>query len=104
MRSLDSAYREINAAITAAITHRKPVYISIPCNLAAAMHPSFAQEAVPFTVPAAVSVPGVALSAARRQGRLLELPGQGAGGGSVSLLLSLGQALAQTCENPSLAG
>lgn len=30
VRSLDVAFREINAAITAAITHSKPVYISIP--------------------------------------------------------------------------
>lgn len=57
LRSLDSAYKEISAAIAAALTHRKPVYISVPSNLADATHPSFAKEPVPFTIPPPISSP-----------------------------------------------
>ncbi len=58
IRSLDVAFKEISAALTAAVTQRKPVYISIPVNLAAASHPSFAPEPLPFSVPLRTSSPG----------------------------------------------
>jgi len=47
---LETAYNEINKALTAALTHHKPVYISIASNIAATHHPSFFREPVPFMV------------------------------------------------------
>lgn len=41
----------------AALTHRKPVYISIPSNFAAMQHAAFAPAPVPVALPPPTSVP-----------------------------------------------
>ncbi len=45
---VETAYTQINHALTMALTRRKPVYISIASNVAAAYHPSLAQEPILF--------------------------------------------------------
>ncbi|EFN55335.1 hypothetical protein CHLNCDRAFT_35601 [Chlorella variabilis] len=55
LRDAESAYDQINRAILAACEHRKPVYISVPANLATLAHPAFAQEPAPLVIPPPVS-------------------------------------------------
>ena len=46
---LEDAYGLLDSAVAAAIRNSKPVYISICCNLAGEVHPSFAGK--PFETP-----------------------------------------------------
>lgn len=51
-RHLDSAlYFEIDKALAAAVMQRKPVYISVPLDVAPATDPAFAREGHLFSVP-----------------------------------------------------
>ena len=61
LRDAESAYDQINRAILAACEHRKPVYISVPANLATLAHPAFAQEPAPLVIPPPVSAAGARL-------------------------------------------
>ena len=45
---IETAYSQINLAISTALTHRKPVFIAIASNLAAAQHPSLSREPFEF--------------------------------------------------------
>jgi TPP-dependent 2-oxoacid decarboxylase len=45
---VESAYSEIKHALSMALIHQKPVYISIASNIAAASHPSLVQESTLF--------------------------------------------------------
>ena len=46
---IETAYSDINNAITMAVTLRKPVFIGIASNLATAKHPSLATEPFAFS-------------------------------------------------------
>ncbi|KAI3428523.1 hypothetical protein D9Q98_007346 [Chlorella vulgaris] len=48
IQSLEDAHEEIDKAISAALTHSKPVYICICCNLAGMHHPSFDRSPIPY--------------------------------------------------------
>ncbi|DBA80991.1 TPA: Pyruvate decarboxylase 3 [Trebouxia sp. C0005] len=45
---LEDAHSLLDAAVAAAMRNSKPVYISVCCNLAGEVHPSFAGDPVPF--------------------------------------------------------
>jgi len=47
---LDRAHEQIDHAISSALLNRKPVYISVCCNLAGVPHPSFAFDPVPYAL------------------------------------------------------
>lgn len=68
----ETAYGEINHALIMALTHRKPVYISIASNLAAAHHPSLDKEPLPFRVPKQVSESSVLNAAVRHTAAFFE--------------------------------
>lgn len=48
---LEDAARAVDTAISAALAHRKPVYIEVSCNLADLTHPSFTRPSVPYQLP-----------------------------------------------------
>lgn len=48
VKNLDDAHEQIDTAIATALRERKPVYISIACNLFGIPHPSFIEQHVPF--------------------------------------------------------
>lgn len=61
---VENANTEINRAITMALTHRKPVYISIASNLASARHPSLTKSK-PLSIPPFVSEAGTLQAAVK---------------------------------------
>ncbi|KAJ4911518.1 Pyruvate decarboxylase 4 [Raphanus sativus] len=50
VNNLEDAHEQIDKAISTALKESKPVYISISCNLAAAPHPTFIRDPVPFSL------------------------------------------------------
>lgn len=60
VRNLDDAPAQIDAAISACVKHRKPVYIEVPCNLAGSPLPS----AQPLSFPRSKECDRAALEAA----------------------------------------
>lgn len=50
IQSLDNAHELVDRAISAAIEHSKPVYISVSCNLPAIPHPSFRAIPLPYSL------------------------------------------------------
>ena len=60
VHNLDDAPAQIDAAISACVKHRKPVYIEVPCNLAGSPLPS----AQPLSFPRSKECDRAALEAA----------------------------------------
>ncbi|KAG5603091.1 hypothetical protein H5410_034461, partial [Solanum commersonii] len=48
INNLEDALEQIDRAISTALIERKPVYISISCNLPATPHPTFSRDPIPF--------------------------------------------------------
>ncbi|XP_055831110.1 pyruvate decarboxylase 2 [Solanum dulcamara] len=48
VNNLEDALEQIDRAISTALIERKPVYISISCNLPAIPHPTFSRDPIPF--------------------------------------------------------
>ena len=57
IQSLDTAHEQIDAALSAAVQHSKPVYVCVCCNLAALPHPSFATAPIPYAITPKLSNP-----------------------------------------------
>ncbi|CAK9212993.1 unnamed protein product, partial [Sphagnum troendelagicum] len=47
---LDNAHEQIDKAVSACLKESKPVYISVSCNLAGAVHPSFTRSTIPYAL------------------------------------------------------
>ncbi|XP_020235713.1 pyruvate decarboxylase 2 [Cajanus cajan] len=50
VNNLDDAHELIDTAISTSLKERKPVYISIGCNLPGIPHPTFSRDPVPFSL------------------------------------------------------
>ena len=50
MTNLEDAHELIDTAISTALKERKPVYISISCNLSGIPHPTFSRDPVRFSL------------------------------------------------------
>ncbi|PNH03431.1 Pyruvate decarboxylase isozyme 2 [Tetrabaena socialis] len=50
IQHIEDAYKQLDAAISKAMMHRKPVYIEVACNLADLTHPSFIRPPVPYAL------------------------------------------------------
>ncbi|KAH7301031.1 hypothetical protein KP509_23G008800, partial [Ceratopteris richardii] len=50
IEDLDTAHELIDKAISTAVRERKPVYVSVSCNLAGLPHPNFSREPVPYAI------------------------------------------------------
>ncbi|XP_010323135.1 pyruvate decarboxylase 2 isoform X2 [Solanum lycopersicum] len=48
INNLEDAHEQIDRAISTALIERKPVYISVSCNLPATPHPTFSRDPIPF--------------------------------------------------------
>ncbi|KAJ9140555.1 hypothetical protein P3X46_031188 [Hevea brasiliensis] len=55
INDLDNAQEQIDGAITACLEEKKPVYISISCNLASIPHPTFVQDPIPLVFSSKMS-------------------------------------------------
>lgn len=47
---LDHAHEKVDRAVSQALLHSRPVYLSVSCNLAGNTHPSFAKTPVPYSL------------------------------------------------------
>jgi pyruvate decarboxylase len=47
---LDNAHEQIDKAVSACLKESKPVYISVSCNLAGTVHPSFTRSTIPYAI------------------------------------------------------
>jgi TPP-dependent 2-oxoacid decarboxylase len=47
---LDDAHAEIDRAVSICLKESKPVYISVSCNLAGTVHPSFTRSTIPYAI------------------------------------------------------
>lgn len=50
VRDVSDAHEQIDRAISTALAESKPVYISVSCNIANVVHPSFVRDPVPYSV------------------------------------------------------
>jgi TPP-dependent 2-oxoacid decarboxylase len=47
---LDDAHELVDRAISTCLNESKPVYISVSCNIANTVHPSFTRSTIPYAI------------------------------------------------------